>query len=340
MRPSQQAGGVASAGARRRRGWGVGWGVLCAGSVLAALMLGSQGLALQEIWRVMWGEAQPLSHWLVTAIRLPRALTALGAGALLGMSGALFQSITRNPLGSPDIIGLTAGASAGAVAVSALWPGLLPLSWGAMGGGIAAMALVWLGAGGRLTPPHRMVVAGIAVTALAFAFVQFGLSSLRKDQAAVAAVWLNGSLASRTWADVGLSGLGCLLLLPWAAAMADKLRMLEMGDDLAQALGVRPAGTRGVAVLLAVLAAATAVSVAGPVAFIALAAPQIARRCLRAPGATPLFAALVGAALLGMADLCARHIGDTGLPVGVLTAVIGGVYLACLLIAEWRRVSV
>ena len=306
-------------------------------SIGLALTAGAQGLAWRDLPAVLAGGGTPAQHWLAHTVRLPRALAALGAGAALGLSGALFQSVTRNPLGSPDVIGLAAGASAGAVAVSMVWPGLMPATWGAAAGGLLAMAAVWFASGAGFSAPQRMVVAGIAVGALALAFVQYALSNLRREQAHLAAAWLNGSLAGKTWNDALLIGAACAVLAPLAMALSARLRLLEMGDDLAHSLGARPARARLAATLLAVFSAAAAVSVAGPVAFIALAAPQIAKRCARGTGPLPLASALTGAALLAGADLLARHAGASGLPVGILTAGIGGVYLAFLLLMEWKK---
>lgn len=311
-----------------------------AGAVLATtLRAGDPGLSWSALWQALQGAGGAMEQWLVHTVRLPRALSALGAGAALGLSGALFQSLTRNPLGSPDVIGLTAGASAGAVAVAMVWPGLMPVAWGAAAGALLATAGVWFGSGAGFAAPQRMVIAGIAVGAIAFAFVQYGLSNLRREQAYLAAAWLNGSLAGKTWTDVALIGAAGALLLPLGLALCARLRLLEMGDDLAQALGVTPSRSRLAATLVAVLAAAAAVTVAGPVAFVALAAPQIARRCVPASGPQPLLAALTGAVLLAGADLLTRLAGPNGLPVGVLTAGIGGVYLAFLLVLEWRKTS-
>lgn len=311
-----------------------------AGAVLATtLRAGDPGLSWSALWQALQGAGGAMEQWLVHTVRLPRALSALGAGAALGLSGALFQSLTRNPLGSPDVIGLTAGASAGAVAVAMVWPGLMPVAWGAAAGALLATAGVWFGSGAGFAAPQRMVIAGIAVGAIAFAFVQYGLSNLRREQAYLAAAWLNGSLAGKTWTDVALIGAAGALLLPLGLALCARLRLLEMGDDLAQALGVTPSRSRLAATLVAVLAAAAAVTVAGPVAFVALAAPQIARRCVPASGPQPLLAALTGAVLLAGADLLTRLAGPNGLPVGVLTAGIGGVYLAFLLVLEWRTTS-
>ncbi|WP_336729385.1 FecCD family ABC transporter permease [Achromobacter ruhlandii] len=311
-----------------------------AGAVLATtLRAGDPGLSWSALWQALQSAGGAMEQWLVHTVRLPRALSALGAGAALGLSGALFQSLTRNPLGSPDVIGLTAGASAGAVAVAMVWPGLMPVAWGAAAGALLATAGVWFGSGAGFAAPQRMVIAGIAVGAIAFAFVQYGLSNLRREQAYLAAAWLNGSLAGKTWTDVALIGAAGALLLPLGLALCARLRLLEMGDDLAQALGATPSRSRLAATLVAVLAAAAAVTVAGPVAFVALAAPQIARRCVPASGPQPLLAALTGAVLLAGADLLTRLAGPNGLPVGVLTAGIGGVYLAFLLVLEWRKTS-
>ncbi|MCV6906267.1 MAG: iron chelate uptake ABC transporter family permease subunit [Achromobacter xylosoxidans] len=313
--------------------------ILAVALLAATLRAGDPALPWATLWRALQGGGDAVEHWLVHTVRLPRALTALGAGAALGLSGALFQSLTRNPLGSPDVIGLTAGASAGAVAVAMVWPGTLPVAWGAAAGALLATAGVWFGSGAGFAAPQRMVVAGIAVGAIAFAFVQYGLSNLRREQAYVAAAWLNGSLAGKDWRDVALIGAACAALLPLALALCARLRLLEMGDDLARSLGAAPGRSRLAATLVAVLAAAAAVTVAGPIAFIALSAPQIARRCVRASGPQPLLAALTGAVLLAAADLLARAAGPNGLPVGVLSAGIGGIYLAFLLVLEWRKTS-
>ena len=186
-------------------------------SVALALTLGAQGLSWRELPTVLAGGGTPVQQWLAYTLRLPRAGRA-GRGRGAGLSGALFQSVTRNPLGSPDVIGLTAGASAGAVATAMVWPGLLPVAWGAAAGALLAMAAVWFGSGAGFAAPQRMVVAGIAVGALALAFVQYALSNLRREQAHLAATWLNGNLAGKTWSDAQLIALACAVLLPLAMA--------------------------------------------------------------------------------------------------------------------------
>jgi len=312
--------------------------VICLAGTVLALTAGSTGLLLPRLYDVLSGHGSVTEHWTLHTVRLPRALAALGAGALLGVSGALFQSISRNPLGSPDIIGLTAGASAGAVAVSLLWTaGAPPLFAGAVMGALLASIAVWLTAGRSFAQPYRMVVAGIGVGALSLALVQFALSNLRREHAQTAAAWLSGSLAGKHMGDVWLAASACLVLLPLASYLARALQILEMGDDLAHALGIACDRIRNTAALVAVAAAAAAVSVAGPVAFVALAAPQIALRCAGIAGPSPWFSALTGSALLTVADVAARHTGATGVPVGIVTAGLGGFYLAFLLVLQWRK---
>jgi len=313
---------------------------MCLAATLLALTAGETGLHLSRLRDVLLGHGSATEHWTLHTVRLPRALAALGTGALLGLSGALFQSISRNPLGSPDVIGLTAGASAGAVAVSLLWPtGAPPLFAGAVVGALLASAVVWLTAGRSFAQPYRMVVAGIGVSALSLALVQFALSNLRREHAQTAATWLSGSLAGKHMGDVWLAASACLVLLPMASGLARALQNLEMGDDLAHALGIACDGTRNTAALVAVVAAAAAVSVAGPVAFVALAAPQIALRLSGIAGPSPWLAALTGSALLAVADVAARHTGTTGVPVGIVTAALGGCYLAFLLVLQWRKIN-
>ncbi len=323
----------------RRSVYGAWLVLLAAASLVVSLKAGEHGPTWLELLQVLRGQGQVVTQWLVLTVRLPRALVALAVGAALGLAGALFQSITRNPLGSPDVMGLTAGASAGAVATIMLWPGLMPVGAAAVAGALLAILLVWLCSGSGFRSPHHMVVAGIGVGAMAFAFVQFSLSSLRRDEALEAALWLHGSLASRHWGDVISMGIALLTLMPLALALRAPLLVLELGDDVAHALGVPVVRTRVCAVVLGVLAAAAAVSVAGPIAFVALAAPPIARMCAGADGPQPLLAASTGAVMLALADLMARHTSATGLPVGIVTAGIGGMYLAFLLVREWRTTA-
>lgn len=304
---------------------------------LLTLTVGEVGIPLAELPGVLAGNGSRTQRWVVFTSRLPRLLVGAGAGAAFAVSGAVFQSVTRNPLGSPDVIGLGAGAAAGAAGAGLVWPGYVSVPVGALIGAFVAIAAVYLGSGRGFAAPHRMIVVGIAVGAMALAFVQLALVRSSREEAQEVAAWITGSLAARAWSDVVLIAVALLVLVPPALALSRPLQVAEMGDDAATGLGVAVNPTRTAAVVVAVLLTAAAVAVCGPVAFVALTAPQIARRLTRSTGPGMVAAACTGAALLVVADLVAqRVVPAVQFPVGVVTAGVGGVYLAFLLVREWR----
>lgn len=307
-------------------------------TALVTLAAGKLGIPLAELPSVVAGQGSRAQEWVLWTNRLPRLLVGAAAGAAFAVSGAMFQSVTRNPLGSPDVIGLGAGAAAGAAAASLLWPGVVPVPVGALiGAGIAILA-VYLGSGAGFRAPLRMVVVGIAVGAMSLAFVQLALARATREDAQVVAAYLNGSLAARSWADVVLIVVALLVLLPAALVLTRPLQLVEMGDEVAVAVGVPADRVRTWAVVVGVLLTAAAVTVSGPIAFVALTAPQIARRLTRSTGPGMVAAACCGAAVLVVADLIAQYaVPGVVYPVGVVTAALGGVYLAVLLVREWRR---
>lgn len=307
-------------------------------TAVLTLTLGALGIALGDILPTMRGDGTGRDEIVLTAFRGPRLVVGIAAGAALAVSGALFQTVTRNPLGSPDVIGLTSGASAGAAAFGLLWPGILPLPVGALLGALLAMALVFFGTGSGFSSPARMLLIGIGVSAMSLAFVQWVLVRAGREQATVLATYLNGSLAARDWDHAAIIWGALVVLVPCALLLSRRLQLIEMGDEQADALGARSNSARALSVLAAIGLATAAVSVAGPIAFIALVAPQIARRLSRSSGPNILVSALMGAFLLGLADLLTQQLPiAVTLPVGVLTAVLGGIYLGYLLIAQWKK---
>lgn len=324
----------------RRRSLGVAGSLVAGILVIAAatLTLGRLGIDLADLLPTVLGAGTGPDRIVFATIRGPRLVTAIAAGAAFGVSGALFQAVTRNPLGSPDVIGLSSGAAAGAAAFGLVWTGILPLPVGALVGAFAAMALVWVGTGRGFSSPGRMLLVGIGVSAMALAFVQYAIARAGLEQAVVVAAFVNGSLASRSWGHAAIIVTSVLVLLPCALILSRRLQLVEMGDEQADALGARSGATRLLAILIGIGLATAAVSVAGPIAFIALTAPQIARRLSRMPGPGVLLSALMGAFLLALADLVTQQAPfDVQLPVGILTAAIGGIYLGYLLIAEWKK---
>ncbi|KQV07880.1 FecCD family ABC transporter permease [Leifsonia sp. Root112D2] len=342
------SGGVVRVGRRVsirvRRGALVIAGLLIVAIVLVAaltLTLGELGIAPGDLVPTIFGAGTGRDEIVFGAFRGPRLAVAVLVGAAYGVSGTLFQTVTRNPLGSPDVIGLTSGAAAGAAAFGLLWTGILPMPVGALLGACAAMALVWLGTGRGFSSPARMLLIGIGVSAVSLAFVQYVIARAGLEQATLLAAYLNGSLSSRSWSDAAIIGVSVVVLLPLALLLTRRLQLMEMGDEQADALGARSAVTRGLAILLAILLATAAVSVAGPIAFIALTAPQIARRLARTAGPHIVLSALMGAFLLALADLVTQQSPFVvQLPVGIVTAAIGGIYLGYLLVAEWKKGTV
>jgi iron complex transport system permease protein len=316
------------------------------GAALLALLVFSVGtgefsIPPKEVVETLLGGGDRSTRFVIETLRLPRALTGILVGAALGAAGAIFQSITRNPLGSPDVVGFVQGASAGAVLeIVVLGGGTFAIAAGAVVGGVATAALVYVLAYRGGVQGYRLVLIGIGIAAMLVAVTDYLLTRSTLEEAQAANVWLTGSLNGRGWEHVRPVGAALAILLPATALLARQLRMLELGDDVARALGVPIERSRLALVLVAVLLAAVATASAGPVVFVALAAPQIARRLTRASGPGVACAALMGAALLLGADFASERVfGPTRLPVGVMTGVGGGLYLIWLLRREWRGAS-
>jgi len=306
-------------------------------AAVATLTLGRLGIAPGDLVSSLLGGAEGKEKFVLHRLRGPRLVVCLGAGAAFGLSGALFQAATRNPLASPDVIGLSSGAGAGAAIFALLLPGDAPVWLGALIGASVAMAIVHLATGTGFRDPGRLVVAGIGVAAIGTAITQYVVYVVQRDQASALTAYVNGSVAARSWDDATTIGLVLLVVTGPALALSRHLDLGEMGDETARALGGNPGRVRTLAVVLAVVLSAGAVTVAGPIAFIALTAPQIARRVTRGSGPHLALSAMVGALLLTVADLAAQQLPHVEpLPVGIYTLAFGGAYLGFLLTREWR----
>ncbi|MGW9193860.1 FecCD family ABC transporter permease [Micromonospora chersina] len=315
---------------------GLAGALLALALAVLAVGAGDYPIAPADVLRVLAGGGSPAERFIVTELRLPRLVTALAVGAALGLAGAVFQSLTRNPLGSPDVLGVTSGAATGALVVVVLGGGSAALAGAAASGGLATGLLLYALAGRHGVGGHRLVLVGVGVTAILTGVNGWLLTRAPLMDAARAALWLTGSLDGRGWANA-LPVLGALAVLLPAVLLvrAPALRLLEMGDDSAAGLGVPVRRVRVAALGAAVLLVSVAAAAAGPVSFLALTAPHLARRLTRAPGPNLLPSAVVGAALLLAADQLAQHaVAGRQLPVGVVTGVLGGGYLAWLLTGE------
>ncbi|MFI6597142.1 FecCD family ABC transporter permease [Nonomuraea sp. NPDC050536] len=299
---------------------------------VVAISTGEYTVAVPDVLKALFGQGTPVAELIVGRLRAPRVVTGLLVGAAFGVSGAIFQSLTRNPLGSPDFIGFTAGASTGGILAVVLGGSAMVIAGGALAGCLVTAVLVYALAFRRGVQGYRLVLVGIGANALLVAVNSYLLTRADINDAATAGAWLTGSLGGRGWDHAIPVGVALTVLLPLVAWISRPMRMIEMGDDAARSMGIRVEAVRAGAVVAGVLLCGVATAAAGPVIFVALAAPQIARRLARSPGVTMISSALAGAVLLIAADLVAqRVIAPSQLPVGVVTAAIGGTYLALLL---------
>jgi iron complex transport system permease protein len=308
---------------------------------------GDYPIGVLDVLRILAGGGETADRFVVLELRLPRALTAVLVGLAFGMSGAILQSVARNPLASPDILGITQGAGVGAVALIVLGgAGALggvadvvgpPVA--ALAGGLLAALAIYLLAWRQGVSGFRLVLVGIAVSAVLTSTISYLLVVADLTEAAQATVWLTGSLNGRGWEHVVPVGLVVavvgLLVLTGGASLAT----LRLGDDGARSLGLRLQTGQAAQLGGAVVLASVAVAAAGPIPFVALVAPQVALRLTRAPGPPVLAGGLAGAVLVVGSDVVSRTLLPGELPVGVLTAVLGAPYLLYLLARRTRRLD-
>nr|WSZ96656.1 iron ABC transporter permease [Streptomyces sp. NBC_00857] len=307
--------------------------VLLAAVSVAYLSVGESLIPPSEVVRVLSGQPSP-DELVVGTLRLPRMVVGLLVGLAFGVAGALIQTVARNPLASPDIIGISQGA--GALTVGAMTFGVTSfavLPYLSVAGGVLAAALVYVFAWRGGLHATRFVLIGIGFAIALRSVTTLFLTKGDYLVAQQAQVWMTGSLNGRGWDEAAPLGWLLVALLPAALWAAYAQRTVSMDDDTATALGVRLGRVRLGLVLLGVVLASVATGAAGPVDFVALLAPQIARRMTRTAQIPLLCSALLGAVIVVFADLLARRLlSPTELPVGVLTAAVGAPYLIWLIV--------
>ncbi|SJZ94813.1 ferric vibriobactin ABC transporter, permease protein [Vibrio cincinnatiensis] len=299
-----------------------------------ALTIGRYTISMPDLWQVILGQGSSVQERIVWNIRLPRIVTAVFVGAALGVSGGIFQSVSRNALGSPDVIGFTTGAATGAIAQIVLFEqGPVQVALAAIVGGmVTAVAVYLLSRKAGVVGGYRLILTGIGIGSVLSALNGLMLVKGNIDNAVTANLWLAGSLHARTWLHAIPVMVGTLLLVPVVMLLAKPLAMIEMGDDLAIQLGIQVEHIRLVMLLMAVVLAAIATGSAGPIAFIALAAPQLISRLLRASQLPVYGCAVMGALLMVVADLITQlQPLNLTLPIGRMTGIVGGFYLLWLL---------
>jgi iron complex transport system permease protein len=297
-----------------------------------AMTLGSFKLPFDTVVRAVLGGGDAQQAFIVRTLRLPRVLSAILIGCALAISGAIFQGLVRNPLVSPDVIGIDSGATVFAV----FWIAtgrrydLLPLA--AFAGALVAAALVYLLAWKGGISANRLILVGIGVGAATAAGTTFLTIRFPIERVRSALFWTTGSVYGTTWPNVQVLALTLLVLIPAAMILTWALRALGLGDDMARGLGLPLERARLALIVVGCGLSAVTVAVAGPIGFVALMTPHIAR-ILAGPlsGSVVLFTGMLGAIFLLGADTIAQHFLPVALPVGVVTSAIGAPYFLFLL---------
>ncbi|MFD5650518.1 FecCD family ABC transporter permease [Streptomyces sp. NPDC127039] len=312
---------------------------LLLGTTAASVVLGGVGdVAPADVLPAALGLRDGLADYLVFQLRMPRALAALLAGALFGLAGALYQRLIRNPLATPDVVGISAGATAGAATILLLAPTAFAFgpSLAAVAGAftlvLAVNALSWR----RGVDTYRLILVGIGLSAVCTAYTNYLFAVAGEESIAVVMRWLVGSTNGADWAGVRTLAAGLAGCLIAAALLHRPLTGLTLGDQLATGLGTRAGRTRVAALLIGATAAALATSVVGPIAFVALVSGPIAVRLVGGDRAVAL-APLVGAVLVVFADVLAQNAPlISPVPTGVLTALLGAPYFVWLILRRGR----
>lgn len=303
---------------------------------------GEYPIAPLDVAAALAGGGDEATRFIVVDLRLPRALAALLAGLALGIAGAIFQDVARNPLVAPDLIGVTTGASLAAIALIVFGHagGAVSVPLAALGGALATGAVLYALAWRDGVQGYRLVLVGIGLAALLQAGVAYVLTRGRIFEVQQAYVWLVGSLSNRGWEHVWPLLIAVALLAPAGPLLARQLAALQLGDDLARALGVHVERTRLALVGVAITLTGLAVAATGPVAFVAFIAPHVARRLGRtvAPAAVLALAGAFGALLVLTADVAGRRLfAPTEIPVGIVTAILAAPYFLVLLARANRQ---
>jgi iron complex transport system permease protein len=314
---------------RRHRRLVAGLALVVVGAFAARVLLGDYTVTVPDFLRILGGEQVPGATYIVMESKLPRAVLAVLVGVAFGVGGAIFQTTLRNPLASPDVIGVSLGASAAAVSAIVLagWTGW-PVSLAAVGGAVGVALLVRGVAGAH--GGFRLVLAGIGLAAAMQSVIQYVFTRVDEWDVQLVLRWLTGSVNGVTWSSIGLLALSLAVLLPATAWAARPLPVTELGDDTAAGLGVGR-GRTDLLMLLGVLLVAVGVAAAGPVAFVAFLSGPIAR-ALNGGRTTLPAAGLVGAAVVLAGDYVGAYaFADLNLPVGVVTGAAGAPFLLWLL---------
>jgi iron complex transport system permease protein len=325
-------------GRRRRRRRGVVVTTLLAALAFAlfvlTMMVGSYVMSPWDVIASTFHLADdPAVDFIVRELRLPVATTALAVGVALGVSGIIFQTLLANPLASPDFVGVSSGASLFAIGAIVLFQTSgLGIPAAALAGALTSAVLIYMLAWRRGISGYRFILIGIAVSQFMYSIVGYVIARADIYEAREGMTWLVGSVGQAGTTELRVLLAGVVLLVPLALLLDRPLRVLELGDDTAKALGARVELTRLALLAISVVLIAFATAVAGPIMFVALIAGPIARRLFGAAPGGLLAAGFAGAVIVLSADLVAQHVMPVGLPTGVISGAVGAPYLIWLLI--------
>jgi iron complex transport system permease protein len=319
--------------ARRRTGVTSALGGLAVALFTLTLMIGSSWVSPTDVLAsLLFLREDPLTDFVIRELRLPTAVTALTVGMAFGVAGPLFQRMLRNPLASPDFVGVSSGASlfaAGAMVLLHL--GGLWVSGAALVGASVSSLLIYLLAFRDGITGFRFILMGIGVSAFMSSLVGYLLARSQIFDARAAMAWLTGSVGFAGATELRVLAAVLVLTLPLVLLLDRPVRMLELGDEPAAALGLRVEHVRRLLIAVAVLLVGVATAAAGPIPFVALMAGPIASRLLGPARGGVLAAGFAGASIVLGADLVSNHVLPTALPTGVVTGLVGAPYLVWLL---------
>ena len=307
--------------------------VLAVALAAVSLSVGAYTMPIADLVQTIFGQGSASDNFIVFRLRMPRLVLAVLVGCAFGIAGALFQTLLRNPLASPDIIGISQGASV-AAAFSILVLGLsgAAVSLAAFFGAVIVAAVIYLLAWRGGVTGFRFVLIGVGVAFMVQAVLGYLITRGDVREVQQALVWMVGGLGGAAWADIAVIAAALVVLLPLVAVFSARLRLLQLGDDAAGGLGLKPERARLAILVLAVALVAVATAFVGPIAFVAFVSAPIARRMLGTGGLALIPSALVAVVLVVAADFVARHLlGDVQVPVGIVTGLVGAPYLLWLL---------
>jgi len=305
--------------------------------VAISLMVGNTFYPLTDVIRVILGQDVPGASFTVGELRLPRVTLAVLVGVSFGIAGVTFQTMLRNPLASPDIIGIDSGATVAAVTGIVIFSLTeTAVSILALVSAVLIAAAIFALAGRHTFANTRLILIGIGVAAMLDAVTAYILSQARDWDIQQAMQWLTGSLNGASWSAVIPVAIACGVLVPLMLTKSREVSVLRMGDDSAAALGIRVRTTRMILLLGAVALLAFATAACGPIAFVAFMAGPIAGRIVGTGASLIVPSALVGALLVLVADFIGQNAFESRYPVGVVTGVLGAPFLIYLLIRTQR----